>query len=188
MKTWEIDTAHSRIQFKVRHLMVSLLKGEFRTYEGTMEAQKDDFTDAKIKFSAEVESIDTGNETRDNHLKTADFFDAKNFSTIKFISAKINKTDGNNYKLTGNLTIRDKTLPVTLDVIYNGTVKNSTNRDVAGFEITGKLNRKDFGLRWNSLTEKGLMVAGDEVTLDLTVEMMIEDYWEKTTPVYFRPV
>jgi polyisoprenoid-binding protein YceI len=175
MSTWKIDTNHSHIDFRVKHLMVTSIGGHFNTFEGTMECGKDDFTDAKVSFEADVNSITTNNETRDNHLKSDDFFNASTYPKLTFASTDITKVDGENYKLNGNLTIRDKTLPITLDVVYGGTALNFYGKTLAGFELSGKINRKDFGLKWSATTEAGSVVVSDEVKLSMVVEMVKQD-------------
>lgn len=175
MSTWKIDKAHSHIQFKVKHLVVTTLGGHFENFDATLETVNDDFTDAKISFEAEVNSVSTGNEQRDKHLESDDFFNAAAYPKLKFASTNIKKIDAENYKLTGNLTIRDKTLPVTLDVLYGGTTKNFAGKTVAGFELNGKINRKDFGLKWSFTTEAGNVVVSDDVRLVIGVEMVKQD-------------
>jgi len=175
MSTWKIDNAHSRIEFKVKHLVVTTLGGHFNKFDATMESNKEDFTDAKISFEADVDSISTGNEQRDGHLKSDDFFNAATYPKLKFISTSIKKVDAENFRLIGNLTMRDKTLPITLDVIHGGTTKNHFGKTVAGFNVTGKINRKDFGLKWSATTEAGNVVVSDEVKLAMEVEMLKQD-------------
>lgn len=175
MNTWKIDPAHSRIEFKVKHLVVTSLAGHFSKFDATAESSTDDFSDAKISFEADVDSITTGNEQRDGHLKSDDFFNAAAYPKLKFISTSFKKIDAENYKLSGNLTIRDKTLPATLDVIYGGTTKNHFGKTLAGFELSGKINRKDFGLKWSATTEAGSIVVSDEVKLAIVVEMLKQE-------------
>lgn len=175
MSTWKIDPAHSRIDFKVKHLVVTTLGGHFSKFDATAETNSDDFTDAKITFEADVDSISTGQEQRDGHLKSDDFFNAAAYPKIKFVSTSFKKVDNENYKLNGNLTIRETTLPVTLDVEYGGTTQNHFGKTLAGFEINGKINRKDFGLKWSATTEAGSVVVSDEVKLAIVVEMLKQD-------------
>jgi len=170
MATWIIDTVHSEIGFKVRHLVVSTASGKFTSFEGKIEAEKDDFSDAKISFSAEVDSIHTGNEQRDGHLKSPDFFDAANHPKIEFVSTAIELKGGSDYKVTGDLTVRGTTKPVVLNVEFGGTQANFQGQTVAGFEITGKINRQDYGLTWSAVTEAGGIVVSDEVKLVMNVE------------------
>lgn len=171
MATWKIDKAHSEIKFKVKHLVVSTVTGQFNEFDAIVESDKPDFSDAKISFEAEVNSINTKNEQRDNHLKSADFFDAENHPKITFSSKSIEKKSDTDYKVTGEITIRGTKKEITLDVVYNGTVKGFGDVDVAGFEMTGKLNRFDFGLKWNTLTEAGGVVVGEDVKIEIAVEL-----------------
>lgn len=170
MATWIIDTAHSEIGFKVKHLVVSTVSGKFTSFEGSIESGKDDFSDAKISFSADVDSIHTGNEQRDGHLKSADFFDAANHPKISFVSTAVDYKGGSDYKVTGDLTIRGIAKPIVLDVEFGGTQPNFQGQTVAGFEITGKINRQDYGLKWSAVTEAGGIVVSDDVRLVLNVE------------------
>lgn len=176
MATWKIDQAHSHIGFKVKHLVVSTAKGEFKKFDATMESSADDFSDAKITFEAETSSISTGQEQRDGHLQSDDFFNAASYPKITFVSTSFKKVSGENYKLTGNFTMRDKTLPLTLDVVFGGAAKNPfSGKLVAGFELHGKISRKDYGLKWNAATEAGGMVVADDVHLDIVAEMIKQD-------------
>lgn len=170
MATWKIDPVHSEIKFKVRHLVVSSVTGQFNNFDATVEADKPDFSDAKIKFEADVNSITTKNDQRDGHLKSADFFDAANHPKITFVSTSVVKK-GDGFEVTGDLTMRETTKPITLAVTYNGTVKGLGGGEVAGFEIRGKVNRFDYGLQWNGLTEAGGVVVGDEVKLEIEAEL-----------------
>ncbi|MCR6722230.1 MAG: YceI family protein [Chitinophagaceae bacterium] len=137
MATWTIDNAHSEIGFKVKHLVISTVSGQFKTFEGTVESDKEDFSDAKIKFTADIDSISTGVEQRDGHLKSADFFDAENHPKMTFESTSF-APNGDDYKLEGNLTLRGVTKPVTLKVEFGGVQADMYGRTVAGFEIEGK--------------------------------------------------
>ena len=173
MATWKMDTAHSEVKFKVRHLVISTVTGNFDVFNGAVESSKDDFTDAKITFEADVTSIDTKNEQRNGHLKSPDFFDAANHPKITFTSKSLVKKSGDEYELMGDLTIRGTTKQVKLDVTYNGTVKGfGGSFDVAAFELTGKINRQDFGLKWNALTETGGVVVSDEVKFEIFAEFV----------------
>jgi polyisoprenoid-binding protein YceI len=170
MATWTIDPSHSEIGFKVKHLVVSTVSGKFTSFEGQLNAAKDDFTDGTIQFSAEVDSIHTGNEQRDGHLKSPDFFDAPGHPKITFTSTSIEKKDDSNYKVKGNLSIRGTTKPVIFDAEFGGISKDFQGRDVTGWELTGKLNRHEFGLKWSAVTEAGGIVVGDEVKLVANIE------------------
>ncbi len=171
MATWKIDTAHTEIKFKVKHLVVSTVTGQFNVFNGTVESEKADFSDAKISFEADVNSINTKNEQRDGHLKSADFFDAENHPKLTFVSKSITKKSDEDYVVVGDITIRGIKKEISLNVTYNGTTKGFGGIDVAGFEITGKLNRFDFGLQWNALTEAGGIVVSDEVRLEISAEL-----------------
>jgi polyisoprenoid-binding protein YceI len=170
MTTWKIDPAHSEINFKVKHLVVSTVTGHFSKFDASIETSKEDFSDAKINFEADINSIDTKNEQRDGHLKSADFFDAEKYPKMTFVSRSIKKDSDHEMKVTGNLTLRGVTKEITLDVIYNGTVAGFGGTQVAGFEVRGKLNRFDFGLQWNALTEAGGVVVSNEVKIEILAE------------------
>lgn len=172
MATFKIDPAHSEIHFKVKHLMITNVTGSFGTYDATLESDKEDFSDAKVSFEADIASISTGNEQRDGHLKGEDFFAADQHPKLSFTSTSLQKLGDEDYKLNGDLTVRGVTKPVTLNVTYNGTVVDPYGQTKAGFEITGKINRKDFGLNWSAVTEAGGLVVSDEVKLVLNVQMI----------------
>jgi polyisoprenoid-binding protein YceI len=172
MSKWIIDTTHTEVGFKVKHLVISTVSGKFSSFEGTLEAEKEDFSDAKISFSADIDSIHTGNEQRDGHLKSADFFDAANYPKLSFVSTQLLHKSGSDYILKGNLSLRAVTKPVELAVEFGGTQKDFYNNMVAGFEITGKINRQDFGLAWKVMTEAGGIVASDEVKLHINAELI----------------
>jgi polyisoprenoid-binding protein YceI len=172
MATFKIDPAHSDIQFKVKHLMITNVTGSFGKFDATLEAGKDDFSDAKASFEADIDSVTTGNEQRDGHLKGEEFFAAAEYPKLSFVSTGIQKLNDEDYKLTGDLTVRGVTKPITLDVTYNGTVVDPYGQTKAGFEATGKINRKDFGLNWSAVTEAGGLVVSDEVKLSLNVQLI----------------
>jgi polyisoprenoid-binding protein YceI len=172
MATYKIDAAHSEVTFKVKHLMIASVTGQFKEFDGSMTAEKDDFTDASINFEALVNSITTGNDQRDGHLKSEDFFAAEKYPKLTFKSTAIQKLDKETYNLTGNLTIRDVTKPVTLKVTYGGQIIDPWGQTKLGFEIEGTINRKDFGLTWSATTETGGIVVSDEVKLHLNIELI----------------
>jgi polyisoprenoid-binding protein YceI len=172
MAKWNIDPAHTEIGFKVKHLVISTVSGKFASFKGEVTADKEDFTDAKISFSADIASITTGNEQRDGHLKSPDFFDAANYPQLTFESTKIEKKGTNEYSVTGDLTIRGTKRPIVLDAEYGGVQTDFYGNTVAGFEMTGKLNRKDFGLLWHGVTEAGSIVVSDEVKLAIAAEIV----------------
>lgn len=171
MKKWKIDSAHSEVKFKVKHLVISTVTGQFNTFDAEIEAENDSFENAMITFSADVDSIDTKNEQRDAHLKSADFFDAENHPKLSFVSKKFVKLADGKFELTGDITMRGITKEVTLNAEFNGIARGFDNLQVAGFEITGKLNRFDFGLQWNAMTEAGGIVVGQDVKLEIFAEM-----------------
>jgi polyisoprenoid-binding protein YceI len=172
---WTIDPAHSDIQFKVKHLVISTVTGEFGEFSGGLELEGEELDSGRAFFSAKVDSISTGNADRDAHLKSDDFFNAEKYPEMTFESAKIEKTGEGKYRIHGNLTIRDVTKQVTLDVEHGGTVTDPYGNTKAGYEINGKINRKDFGLKWNAVTEAGSVVVSDEVRLTLSVQVMKEE-------------
>ena len=172
MATYKIDAAHSEITFKVKHLMITNVTGNFTKFDATLESSKDDFTDAKISFEADVDSISTNNEQRDGHLKSEDFFAAEKFPKLSFVSSSFNKVSGDEYKLVGELILRGVSKPIELAVEYGGTATDPYGQVKSGFEISGKINRKDFGLVWNATTEAGGIVVSDEVKLNLAVQMI----------------
>ncbi len=169
--TWVIDPMHSEVQFKVKHLMVSTVTGLFSQFEGTLEMVGDDFEDAKITFSADIASISTGNQQRDAHLKSADFFDAEQFPKLTFTSTHMKKNGDDIYELVGDLTMHGVTKPVTLKAEYGGQMQDFYGQTKAGFEVAGTLKRKDFGLTWDGVTEAGGVVVSDDVRLVMNIQV-----------------
>jgi polyisoprenoid-binding protein YceI len=171
MATWIVDPAHSDVQFKVKHLMINTVTGDFASYRVTMTTEAEDLSDAKITFEADINSINTKNEMRDGHLKSDDFFAAETYPTMSFVSTSfVPKGDGA-YTLTGDLTIRDVTKSVALDVEYGGTMVDFYGNTKAGFEISGAINRKEFGLAWDAVTEAGGIVVSDTVKLLMNLQL-----------------
>ena len=168
---WSVDKAHSQVQFSVTHLIISEVTGKFNSFDANIETVKDDFSDVKIDFSADINSINTENEKRDAHLKSDDFFNAEKYPKMTFKATSMKKVSNNKFKLTGDLTIRDVTKKITLDVTYNGTVKDPWGNTKAGFKISGELNRFDYNLKWNSLMEAGGAVVSKEVRLNINLEL-----------------
>lgn len=169
---WKIDPAHSEIQFKVKHLMITTVTGYFRKFDLEVETENDDFTTAsKILFTADINSIDTNNEQRDTHLKSPDFFNAEQNPVLKFAGKNYRKA-GDAYELEGELTIRGTTKPVTVKVEYGGTVVDPYGQTKAGFTVTGKINRKEFGLVWDAVTEAGQVVVSDEIRLNSEIQLI----------------
>jgi polyisoprenoid-binding protein YceI len=169
---WAIDANHSEIGFKVKHLMISNVTGKFEKFEGNVESTNDDFVNAKIGFTAEVASVNTGQPQRDGHLQAPDFFDAAKFPQLKFTSTGFTKVSGEKYALTGDLTIRDVTKPVKLDVEFSGVAKDPYNNTKAGFSITGKINRTDWGLNFNAPLETGGVLLSEEIKLQIEVQLV----------------
>lgn len=166
---WVLDPMHSEVQFKVKHLVISTVTGSFRKFEGEVITESDDFSDSEVDFSLDVDSIDTTQEARDQHLKSAEFFDAATYPKISFKSTSLTK-NGSDYKLVGDLTIKDVTKPVTLDVEFGGSAADFYGQTKAGFEITGKINRKEFGLTWDGITEAGSIVVGEDIKLIINAQ------------------
>jgi polyisoprenoid-binding protein YceI len=166
---WLLDPMHSEVQFKVKHLVISTVTGSFKTFEGSLETENDDFSGANVEFSLDVNSIDTTQPQRDEHLKGAEFFDSETHPKITFKSTSFTK-DGDDYKLSGDLTIKGITKPVTLNVEHGGIADDAYGNTKAGFEVTGKINRKEFGLTWNGVTEAGSIVVGEEIKLIMNVQ------------------
>ena len=162
---WVLDPTHSEVQFKVRHLMISNVSGSFQKFEGTVETEGDDFTTAKIHFSADVDSINTNNEQRDGHLKTGDFFDAAAYPQIKFEGTKLEKVSAENYKLHGNLNMKGVSKSVVLDVDFGGIAKDLRGSTRAGFTVIGKINRQDFGVSFSPLLETGELALSNDINL-----------------------
>ncbi|QQX76262.1 MULTISPECIES: YceI family protein [Aequorivita] len=158
--TWKIDTAHSEINFKVKHMMISTVTGSFEKFDGKIETSEDDFKDAHFTFYAEIDSINTNNKDRDTHLKSDDFFGAENNPELTFKSKSF---DGE--KIVGTITIKGVSQEITMDANYNGTAVDPYGQTKAGFEFEGSLNRKDFGLTWSAVTEAGNVVVSDKVKL-----------------------
>ena len=168
---WGIDPMHSEIEFKVKHLMISTVTGRFSEFSAAVESETADFSDAKISFLAQVASISTGNEQRDGHLKSDDFFAADKYPTIDFKSTSFTKS-GDTYALLGDLTIRDVTKSVAFEVEYSGQQGDFYGNTKAGFELTGKIKRKDFNLSWDAVTEAGGIVVSDEVKIICNIQLV----------------
>jgi polyisoprenoid-binding protein YceI len=171
-QTWAFDKSHSKVQFAVTHLVISETVGQFAEWDGTVTATKEDFTDAQINFTIKVSSINTDNTDRDNHLRSADFFDVEKFPEMTFKSRSMKKVDGKRYKLVGDLTMHGVTRPIDLDVTFNGTAKSPWGQTVAGFKLSGNLNRTDYGLKWNKTLEAGGLLVSEEVNISAAVELV----------------
>ena len=169
--TWNIDKSHTSINFSVTHMMVSETDGKFKLFSGTIISKNADFSDAQIEFLIDVNSINTDDESRDEHLKKEDFFNAKQFPQIKFKSSSFKKINGKNYLLEGDLTIRDVTKKVKFEVVYNGTIKDAKGNNKAGFKATSVINRTDYGLTWNKAIEAGGWAVSEEVNIIVNLEL-----------------
>lgn len=167
---WVIDPMHSEVQFKVKHLVISTVSGFFKSFEGALETEGDDFENAAISFALNIDSIDTNQSQRDEHLKSAEFFDAAQFPQITFKSTSFKKTDDDEYALVGDLTIKGITKSVTLDAEFGGSTNDFYGNTKAGFEVTGKINRKEFGLTWDGVTEAGSIVVGEDIKLIINIQ------------------
>jgi len=170
--TWDIDPAHSEIAFKVKHLMISNVKGSFTEFSGQLITEGDDFTTAGISFTINPASINTGVADRDAHLKSPDFFDVENFKEIAFTGGKLISTDENEFDLRGNLVIKGVSQPVQLKAEFGGLMADPWGNIKAGFTLEGKINRKDFGLTWNAPLEAGGVLVSDEIRLTLEVQLL----------------
>jgi polyisoprenoid-binding protein YceI len=169
---WQIDSAHSQIQFSVKHMMISTARGTFDRFTGTVEADEQNPTAAKVDVQIEAASINTRDEKRDGHLRSPDFFNAAEYPFLTFTSSKVERLDERTGKLYGELTIRDVTRPVVLDLEYAGTAKSPWGTTSAGFSATTKINRKDFGLNWNVALETGGWLVGDQITISIELELV----------------
>ena len=168
---WAIDPTHSEIGFKVKHMMFTNVSGTFAAYDATITTEDDNFENANFEFSANIDSISTNNTDRDNHLKSADFFDADNFPKLTFKASSFTK-DGDDYEITGDLSIKEVTKPVKFPVEFSGLMKDPWGNTKAGLNIYGKINRKDWGLNWNSALETGGVLVGEEVKLNIELQLI----------------
>jgi polyisoprenoid-binding protein YceI len=167
---WNIDAAHSGIHFSIRHMVVSKVRGRFARYGGTIKLEGGDLTRAAVEATIDASSIDTGAAQRDEHLRSADFFDVERFPELRFRSTRIEKVDDEHYRVVGALTIRDVTREVAVDVEYGGRAKDPWGGERIGFVAKTALDRKDFGLGWNQVLEAGGVLVGDRVNIELEVE------------------
>ncbi|MFN7986003.1 MAG: YceI family protein [Thermoanaerobaculia bacterium] len=174
-ETWTADTAHSSVGFAVRHMMVSNVKGSFDKFTASVDGDPADPASARISAKIEVASVNTREPKRDDHLRSGDFFDAAKFPEMTFASTKVEKVSANRAKVTGNLSLRGVTKPVVLDVEYTAPVKNPWGKTVVGATATGKVNRQDFGVSWSKSLDGGGVVVGDEVTIQLELELIRQD-------------
>ena len=167
---WNIDVAHSGINFSIRHMVVSKVRGRFAKYTGAIKLDDDDITRSVVEATIDASSIDTGTGQRDDHLRSADFFDVARFPELRFRSTRIERLAEDRYRVAGDLTIRDVTRPVSLEVEYGGRARDPWGNERAGFIARTSLDRKDFGLRWNQALEAGGVLVGDRVDIELEVQ------------------
>jgi len=168
---WVLDPTHSELGFKIKHLMITNVTGSFNIFTVNAETDNEDFTKATISFTADTASVTTGNEQRDGHLKSADFFDVENHPELTFTGASFNKVDDENYQLKGILTIKGVSKEITLDVEFGGINKDPWGNEKAVINLQGKINRKDWGLNWNAALETGGVLVGEDVTFDIEVQL-----------------
>ena len=174
VKTWTIDPAHSEILFKVRHLMITNVKGEFRNFDAQIQSNGDDFGEAKVQATIKTDSIFTNNNDRDQHLKSADFFDAAQHPEITFEGTAFEKLDAENYRLKGNLNMHGVAKEISLDVEFGGITKDPYGQTKAGFSFSGKLNRSDFNLTWNAALETGGVMVSEEVKVNGELQFVLQ--------------
>jgi len=167
---WNIDATHSGINFSIRHMVVSKVRGRFAKYSGTLDIDDTDLTRSVVDVTIDASSIDTGTAQRDEHLRSPDFFDVAKFPELRFHSRRIEKLDEERYRIAGELTIRDVTREVNLDVEYGGRGKDPWGNQRMGFTAKTSIDRKEFGLKWNQLLEAGGVLVGDRVDIDLEVQ------------------
>jgi polyisoprenoid-binding protein YceI len=167
---WNIDTVHSGINFSVRHMVVSKVRGRFAKFSGELAIDDADLTRSSVDVAIDAASIDTGNAQRDGHLRSADFFDVETFPELRFRSTRIDKRGDDRYAVVGQLTIRDVTREVSLDVEYGGRARDPWGNERLGFVATAKVDRKDFGLKWNQALETGGVLVGDRIDIELELQ------------------
>lgn len=169
---WVLDPNHSEILFKVKHMMIANVKGEFRQFEAVAESEGLDFSNASVRVKIDAASVFTNNDDRDKHLRSADFFDAENHKELVFTGKKLAKIDDENYKLTGMLSIKGIEKEITLDVGFGGINKDPWGNQRAGFSVSGAINRKDWGLNWNAVLETGGVLVSEEVKINSEVQLV----------------
>jgi polyisoprenoid-binding protein YceI len=172
---WLLDPMHSELQFKIKHLMISNVSGAFKNFHAEVETEEEDFSTAEINLVAEMDSISTNNEQRDAHLRTSDFFEVEKYPELKFKSTKIEKTGSDIFALHGELTLKGVTKPAKLNVEFNGTTKDPWGVERAGFVVTGKINRADWGVSFNKALETGGVMLGDEIKINSEIELVKQE-------------
>ncbi|MBA4303036.1 MAG: hypothetical protein C0424_02295 [Sphingobacteriaceae bacterium] len=172
---WAIDKSHSTLNFKAKHLMITSVTGTFGNYDAQIETNGNDFSSAQIQFSAEIASVNTGNEQRDGHLKSDDFFNAETYPTLSFKSTDATRKNDKSFILHGDLTIRNVTLPVDLDVDVNGIVKDPWGNTKAGVSFRTKINRKEYGLNFHVLNEAGNLLVSDDIRIEGDFQLSVAE-------------
>lgn len=170
--TWKLDPTHSEVGFKVKHMMITNVSGSFTDFNVEASSEGDDFSNPHITFTAKTASVNTGNEQRDGHLKSPEFFDAEKFHNLSFKATKFEKVDSENYRLNGDLTIKDVTKNISLNAEFGGIQKDPWGNIKAGFTVTGKINRKDFGLNWNAALETGGVMVSEDVRINSEIQLV----------------
>ena len=171
-KNWVIDPTHSEIHFKIKHLMITNVTGSFDIFNVTAQTEDEDFTKARVSFTADVNSISTNNEQRDAHLRTSDFFEVEKYPELKFRSTKVEKIDSDTFDLYGELTLKGVTKPVKLNVEFNGVTKDPWGSERAGLVVTGKISRSEWGVNFNSVLETGGLALSDEVRINSEIQLV----------------
>jgi polyisoprenoid-binding protein YceI len=171
---WKLDPNHSEVNFKVKHMMITNVSGSFKEFDVKAETEGEDFTKSDVVFSARAASVDTNNAQRDAHLKSSDFFDSEKFPEIKFVPTSYEKSSGNNYRVHGDLTMKGVTKHTVVDTEFGGIQKDPYGNTKAGFSVTGKINRKDFGLNWNAALEAGGVMVSDDVRINCEIQLVRE--------------
>jgi polyisoprenoid-binding protein YceI len=170
--SWQIDSSHSHINFTARHMMISKVRGSFENFSGTVNFDEENPANTTVNVEVDLTSINTRDDQRDGHLKSPDFFDTEKYPTMKFVSTRVEQINENNGRLYGQLTIKDITKEVVLDVVYAGIAKSPWGTESAGFSASGSLNRKEWGLNWNQALETGGVLVGDKINIEIELELV----------------
>lgn len=169
---WQIDSSHSHVYFTARHMMISKVRGSFESFSGSVNFDEENPTNTTVNVEVDLNSVNTRDEKRDGHLKSPDFFDTANYPTMKFESTRVEQIDEKNGRLYGQLTIKDVTKEIVLDVEYAGVAKSPWGTESAGFSASGSLNRKDWGLNWNQALETGGVLVGENINIEIELELV----------------
>ena len=170
--SWQIDSSHSHVNFTARHMMISKVRGNFESFSGTVNFDEENPANTTVNIEVDLTSVNTRDEQRDGHLKSPDFFDVENYPTMTFVSTRVEQIDAQNGRLFGQLTIKDVTKEIVLDVEYAGTAKSPWGTVSAGFSASGSLNRKEWGLNWNQALETGGVLVGDKINIEIELELV----------------